>query len=121
MSEGNVDATYPPKVFTETNDTKDTFGDRRSELDSPAMRAFPITPSQGLLPTTIRGLYVGNAGNVFCRMAGGNTTHSPANVFFYNVIGGTILPVRMDGVFTYNIAESDTTQNTTATFLVGLY
>ena len=69
----------------------------------------------------IRDRYIGTSGNVFCRTIGGNTSHTEANVFFYNVVAGTILPVRMNGVFTYNIAESDISQNTTSTFLVGLY
>ena len=119
MSEGNVNSPYPPKK--ETSGAPDAYFQRRDELDSPARNAFAITPSQGLLPATIRGLYVGIAGNVFCKMAGGNTSHDAANVFFYNVVAGTILPVRLDGVFTYNSSETDTSQNTTATFLVGLY
>ena len=117
-SPNDYNATYPP-VRTQVPD--DPFSTQRQELDRPASYAYPITPSQGLLPATIRGLYVGIAGNVFCKMAGGNTSHDAANVFFYNVVAGTILPVRLDGVFTYNSSETDTSQNTTATFLVGLY
>ena len=97
----------------------DGWKDVRGELDSPATHAFSITPSQELLPTVIRGLYIGTAGNVYCRVHGGNTTHSEANVFFYNVVAGTILPVRMDGVFTVN--TDDASQATTSTYLVGLY
>lgn len=113
-----VDAVYPPANRSQ----QDAFGHKgQGDLDAPAFRAFPITPSQEDLPTTIRGLYIGNSGNVFCKVAGGNTTHSNANVFFYNVVAGTVLPVRMDGVYAYNSSESDISQNTTATFLVGLY
>ena len=66
-------------------------------------------------------------------MAYGNTTHRHANVFFYNVVAGTVLPIRMDGVYSYNPERHDqdlgaitatggnSSQNTNATFLVGLY
>ena len=55
-------------------------------------------------------------------MATGNTTAYRANVFFHGVVGGTILPVRVDAVYVYNEeGPGDTSQNTTATFLVGLY
>jgi len=118
---GNEEASYPPHRHTENNGVPDGYSDRRAELDSPASHAFPITPGQTELPTTIRGLYIGTSGNVFCRTLGGNTSHTKANVFFYNVVAGTVLPIRMDGVWDYNSTEADITQNTTATFLVGLY
>ena len=121
MAEGTEKATYPPERFTAKNGVSDGFSDVRNELDSPATHAIPITPSQETLPTAIRGLYIGGAGNVFCKMAGGNTTHAQANVFFYNVVAGTILPIRADGIYAYNSTQSDISQNTTATFLVGLY
>ena len=118
----DVESNYPPKTYGTRNGATDTFGGAAAELDSPASFAFPITPtnSEGL-KTSIRGLYIGTTGNVFCRVQGGNVTHSEANVFFYNVQAGTVLPVRMDGVWTYNEAEGDSSQNTTSTFLVGLY
>ena len=120
----DVNASYPPTK------TRDTFSSRREELDSPSSRAFPITPSQSLLPVDIRGLYVGQTGNVFCKMVYGNTTHTNANVFFYNVVAGTILPVRVSAVWSYNMEVHDgqsaatpagSAQNTDAAFLVGLY
>ena len=123
----DVNSSYPPAK------TRDSFSSRREELDSPSSRAFPITPSQSFLPTDIRGLYVGVSGNVFCRMAYGNTTHAAANVFFYNVIGGTILPIRASAVWSYNperhtgdqgaitATGGNSGQNTTASQLVGLY
>ena len=127
MAEGTEKATYPPERFTAKNGVSDGFSDVRNELDSPATHAIAITPSQETLPTAIRGLYIGSSGNVFCRVLGGNTTHQKSNIFFRNVVSGTILPVRMDGVWNYNSSESDLaeesrfSQNTTATFLVGLY
>ena len=109
----------------------DEYRNKSSELESPAGKAFNIPEMQYVssptdenhsdLPTTIRGLYVGSAGNVFCKVAYGNSSHTSANVFFRNVVAGTILPVRMKGVYTYNVTQGDTSQNTTATFLVGLY
>jgi len=123
----DVNATYPP---SRTMVPDDAYSTRRQELDSPASYAFQITPSQADLPTTIRGLYIGTSGNVFCRISGGNTTHNSANVFFENVIGGTVLPVRLKGVYDYNLAghpgqsaatPAGSAQNTTSTGLVGLY
>jgi len=105
----------------------DEHRNKNTELDSPAGKAFniaetsPADENHSDLPTTIRGLYVGSAGNVFCKVAYGNTVVDEANVFFRNVVAGTVLPVRMKGVYTYNITQGDTSQNTTATFLVGLY
>ena len=112
-------ATYPKPQTT--NLPVDEYRNKSPELESPAGKAFPIIVDQGDLPTTIRGLYIGSAGNVFCKVAYGNASHESANVFFRNVVAGTILPIRMKGVYTYNITEGDTSQNTTATFLVGLY
>lgn len=127
----DVNSNYPPKQ--NRTQPRDPYDRHREELDSPASTAFPITPSQSDLPVTIRGLYIGTSGNVFCKMAGGNTTHSAANAFFYNVVAGTILPVRMDGVYSYNPVRhvgdlgaitatgGNSSQNTTSTYLVGLY
>jgi len=115
MAEGTYSSNYPPSP------TKDAFKNKHQALDAPANKAYPITPGQEDLPVTIRGLYIGTSGNVFCKMAGGNNTHQNANVFFYNVLAGTILPVRMDGVYAYNSTDADISQNTTSTYLVGLY
>ena len=114
----DVEATYPP-AFTKN----DTFEQKGSgDLDSPAYRAFQITPTNASnLSVAVRGIYVGGDGNVFCRMAGGNATHTEANTFFHQVKAGTILPVRADGVYVWNESEADSSQNTTATYLVGLY
>jgi hypothetical protein len=120
-----------------------------SDVDSPAEFAFEIpdmhtggahtTVEVGQLRTdltppvfaadsgaaTTRGLYVGVAGNVFCRMAnsynptvGVPDTHG-ANVLFQGVPSGTILPIRVQAIWANNY-ENDTS-NTTATGLVGLY
>lgn len=110
---------------------KDYYEQRSTELDSPARFAFSITPSGSDLDASTRGLYVGASGNVFCRMTGyaNNTNIDPgfgrsygtenANIFFMNVVAGTILPVRLDKIWVRN--ESDISQNTTASELVGLY
>lgn len=121
MSEGNVNALYPP---TRSGTPADPHVDQEQELDSPGEYAFSITPSNDAeLDVTIRGLYIGGAGNVFCRTAGASRattgTAEAGNTFFYNVVAGTILPVRMDAVWSGKVG--DISQNTTATFLVGLY
>ena len=107
----------------------DTFEASNQELDSPARFAFEITPGDGDLTVSTRGLYIGGSGNVFCRMTGyannlasgakpfGGT--ADANVFFRNVVAGTILPVRVDKV--WSAYEGDSTKNTTAENIVGLY
>jgi hypothetical protein len=116
-----------------------------SDVDSPAEFAFEIPDMHtGLAHTTIsvgvldgtkailhsdaattRGLYVGVAGNVFCRLA---NSYNPtvgvpdvlgANVLFQGVPAGTILPIRVQAVWANN--GTTDTQNTTATGLVGLY
>ena len=120
MAEGTEKATYP--ATQRSGEPTDFSAHHTEELDSPASQAFAITPGADDLPVTTRGLYIGNSGNVFCRMATGNTTAYRANVFFHGVVGGTILPVRVDAVYVYNEeGPGDTSQNTTATFLVGLY
>ena len=95
---------------------------RAAELDSPARFAFEIG-ERGQYSCNIapRAVYVGGSGNVYCRPSGGanNITYQHANVFFYNVVGGTVLPLRVDKI--WDTHESDSAKNTTATHLVGLY
>jgi hypothetical protein len=113
-----------------------------SDVDSPAEFAFEIpdmhtggahtTISVGVLDAetipgaaTTRGLYVGVAGNVYCRMANSFvrdiTTNDTlgANVLFQGVPAGTILPIRIQAIWANNY--TDDTSNTTATGLIGLY
>ena len=120
-----------------------------SDVDSPAEFAFEIpdmhtggahtTVSVGVLNDTnipdsdsargggktTRGLYVGVAGNVFCRMANSfvrdlNTNDIlGANVLFQGVPAGTILPIRVQAIWANNYTND--TSNTTATGLIGLY
>ena len=85
----------------------DTYEVVAPELDSPARFAYSIDPS--VYPqcnTSVRGLYIGTSGNVYCRPTGlANNINivylggEHANVFFYNVVAGTILPVRIDAVW----------------------
>jgi hypothetical protein len=62
-----------------------------------------------------RGVYVGASGNVFVRMMGGanNIISTGANAFFVGVVAGTVLPIRIDIVWSG--------ANTTASNLIGLY
>ena len=108
-----------------TRTPPDPFGARSNELDSPSRFSFEITPGASDLTFVTRGVYVGTSGNVFCRPSG-HANNLPsylggthANFFFMNTVAGTILPLRLDKVWVRN--ESDTSQNTTATHLVGLY
>lgn len=99
----------------------DPFTTYQSDLNSPAQYAVEISANDGfVLTTSIRALYIGGSGNVFCRPVGISNTASPAtNVFFSNLVAGTVLPVRLEAVW-YSNTQNDT-QNTTATGLVGLY
>ena len=127
----DVDATYPPKASGRV--PNDPFEKYDQELDGPAYYGYTITPNQSLLPKSVRALYIGTSGNLFVQMAGGNTTNQPANAFFMNVVGGTILPIRVDGVYSYNTERhasdlgaitatgGNSSQNTTAEYIVGLY
>lgn len=53
-----------------------------------------------------RGLYVGGSGNVRVKMADG------ADVIFYSVPAGTVLPIQIDRVYS---------TNTTATLMTALF
>jgi hypothetical protein len=106
---------------------KDPYAQAEHGIDGPARYAVAIT-NDTAPDVAPRSLYIGGSGNVFCRpMGGANNTvasyQSPggehANAFFYNVVGGTILPLRVDMVWTRN--HADVSQNTTAVEIVGLY
>lgn len=104
---------------------KDTYSGQEQSVEGPARFATTINPGD-TLSISPRSVYVGIGGNVFCRPMGyannvagvyGGGEH--ANQFFYNVVPGTILPLRMDRIWVRN--ESDISQNTTASQLVGLW
>lgn len=85
----------------------DPFVTHGGSLDSPALHAAAVTPSDSTdLATTARGLYVGGAGNIAVTTAGGD------DVTFTGVGAGTILPVR--------VARVKAT-STTATAIVALW
>ena len=105
---------------------RDTFEGAEHSIEGPARFAENINPAEARLDIACRSLYVGIGGNVYCRpmgyannVAGTYTGGEHANVFFYNVVSGTILPVRMDAVWVRN--HGDTSQNTTASQLVALW
>ena len=99
-----------------TRTPSDPYWNIRTEPDSPARDAFEIKTGtyDSNLTFATRGLYIGAGGNVHVRMMGGanNITAPGGNASFIGVVTGTILPIRID------IVWSDTT---TATELVGLY
>ena len=86
----------------------DPIHNRAAELDSPAWDAWEITPSdETMVPRApTRALYIGVGGNLTVDMGAGRS------VTFVGVLGGTILPIRVDMVFA---------TGTTATDIIGLY
>ena len=86
----------------------DDFADWRSGLDSPAVHAVAVTPSNSTdLSTSARSLYVGTGGDVVLDTVGAETS-----VTFANVAAGTVLPVRVARV---------RATGTTASNIVALY
>lgn len=74
---------------------------------APATAAVAVTPSDATdLTSVANALYVGGAGNINLDMPDGST------VLFYNVLAGTILPVRTRRV---------RSTSTTATNIIALY
>lgn len=71
----------------------DTFQSHARSLTSPPENAVAIEPSDaGTLAVVTRALYVGSAGDLVVRMAGGNV------VTLANVAAGSLLPIRVDRV-----------------------
>ena len=67
----------------------DRFADHALGLESPAITAFAITPSDATdLLDVPRALYIGGSGYVAAICASG------AEVVFAGLAGGTVLPVR---------------------------
>ena len=85
----------------------DPWGGRESGVTEPAYNAFAITPHNSTnFTTSVRGIYVGGAGNVVVVM------HDDAAITFVGAAAGSILPVR---------AKRVNSTSTTATSLVGLF
>ena len=85
----------------------DKFSKYHGGLESPAERAFAITPNDSAdLSVFPRAIYVGGGGAVKVTTLGGDT------VTFSGVLAGTVLPVRAARVFS---------TGTDATNLIGLY
>lgn len=85
---------------------KDKFEYRTYSFDAPSQNAWAITPHDTTDENFVsRAIYVGTGGDVVAVMK------STAVVTFKNVLGGTILPVRVQRV---------NATGTTATDMVGL-
>ncbi len=67
----------------------DKFSDYPTSLTAPARDAAPVSPDDAAdLAVLPRALFVGQAGDVSARLAGGQS------VVFRNVQAGSVLPVR---------------------------
>lgn len=75
---------------------------------APARNASAVTPHDtNALANVSKGLYVGGAGNIACRLA-----DDSADVTFTGIPAGTVLPIRVSHV---------RSTSTTATSIVSLY
>jgi poly(3-hydroxybutyrate) depolymerase len=73
----------------------DPFKSHARSLTSPPEHAVAILPDDaGTLDVVTRALYVGTAGDLRVRMAGGG-----AAVTLVNVAAGSLLPIRVDRVY----------------------
>lgn len=69
----------------------DLFATHSSSLDSPAQKAFAITPDDNNdLPITTRALYTGKGGTLVCILA-----DDSAEVTFTALPAGQVLPIRV--------------------------
>lgn len=85
----------------------DVYQGQASGLDSPARKAFAVSPSDSTdLTTSTRAIWVGTPGNIEAILV-----DDSASVTFANVPGGSILPIR---------ARRVRATGTTAGSLVGL-
>lgn len=85
----------------------DPFESSSDSLIAPAKTAFAIAPDDsGDLPGAAKAIYVGSGGDITLRAIG-----SSEDVILRNVVGGSVLPIRVRSV---------RVTGTTATDLVGL-
>lgn len=86
----------------------DKFSSNADAASSPAVNASAVTPhATDPLANVSKGLYVGGAGDIACRLAGDS-----ADVTFVAVPVGTVLPIRVSHV---------RATGTTATNILNLY
>jgi hypothetical protein len=80
----------------------DNFVAHSAGLDSPASKAFAITPNDSTdLADVTRGLYTGTGGTIVCILNGDS-----ASVTFTNVPAGTVLPLRVKRVLATGTTSS---------------
>jgi len=85
----------------------DEFNAHAPGLESPANRAETVSPSDSLdLAHVSRAIYVGGTGDLAVTMKEGGS------VTFKNVVGGTVIAIRVARVLS---------SGTTATDIVGMY
>lgn len=86
---------------------QDTFAAQADTEWGPAQNAVAVTPSDSTdLTYTSRAIYVGGAGDLKVTM------NESGTVTFVDVIAGTLLPIRVDRVFS---------TDTSATHIVALW
>lgn len=86
----------------------DAFDYNTKSLDSPASKAFAITPTDGVEITYVtRGLFTGSGGSITLILEDDTSA-----VTLINVPSGIVLPLRVKQV---------NSTSTTATGLIGLY
>lgn len=74
-------------------------------LDGPIINAANVSPSDSTVITMTRGLWIGGAGNVQVQFGTGGNANTI--VKFVNVPAGSLLPVRVNKVFSGNTSATD--------------
>jgi hypothetical protein len=83
--------------------TEDVFANAANSLTAPAHDCFAIVPSDSAnLIKATRAIYVGTGGDVVLRAVG-----SQSDVTFVNVIGGSIIDVRVGAIRATGTSAAD--------------
>lgn len=81
----------------------DKFKRATKTIDSVAESGFDITPNDGEdLPKATRSVYVGTGGDLTCILVADSSA-----VTFKNVVGGSILPIRVQRVLSNGTSAAD--------------
>lgn len=81
----------------------DKFKNATKTIDSVAESGFEVTPNDTAdLPNATRSVYVGTGGDLTCFLVGDSSA-----VTFKNVVGGSILPIRVKRVLSTGTSADD--------------